>query len=142
MKVKNYLKMLVSMTVIPLFVGLAFSVALAATPPPQNSAHLDGQNTDLSDNTLTITIPAEDWSDNSVLGEGELSMTGVGAGLGVVEWRNESAILATPYHKEGSTYHYFVRKYDDAGTPEWDFPTGAEEYDDFTGFASFSAPLV
>ena len=118
---------------------------MADPPPPQNSAHLDGQNTDLSDNTLTITAPEEAWSDNSALGADELSMKGVGLGIAVVEFREGSGgggILATPYNKvTGNPAKYFLRYYNyDSATPVWDFPTGTGEY--FTGLAALSVPVV
>ena len=136
------LRTLVSIVAVFAFVTLNPAVTLAADPPPQNSAHMDGQNSDLADQVMTITDPINGWSDHTPIHEDPLyPMDGCGWGLAVVEFRNESAVLATVHHhdeQEGDTY--YVRKYDYEGVYKWDFPPQGEGH--LNGTAMWSVPAV
>ena len=147
-KMKNCgacLKTVVLIAAVIAFVGLNNSVALAAAAL-QNSAHLDAQNTDLSDQTLTITSPPDvSWSRNQKIPGGDpegATMVGCGLGLIVAEYRiaTSKGILATVYYQdEYDITHFYLRKLGYDGTLEWDYPTGS------TGFhqsAMWSVPAV
>ena len=120
-----------------------FSSPAFSAEEPQGSVHFDPQNTDLSDQTISISSPYEYWTNQEQCPDGN-DMVGVGVGLALSEYRYHDAVFATVYSYEESEFHYYVRKISygiggSLGGKLWDYPC---ENSFFSGFASYSVPLV
>lgn len=157
MKGSAFIRMVITVAVIPAFIVLHATAPLAVDPPTsQNSAHLDGQNTDLSDQTLVITAttPSVNWINDDPTPAG--AMTGCNLGMVMVESRNDiytpgGSVIATVMHDPtpedlfNYDQKFYLRKLSmnkvEGGSQKiWDYPTTGAEW--FNEFAYYSAPIV
>lgn len=142
MKALNRSRLLSAIGTVAMCLGLGFQPALAGDPPPQNSSHLDGQNTDYTVMSMSINDPTLLWSNHRNL-PGPRAMKGCGPGIVLVEHRQKEAVVGTVFWKQDETSpaKYYVRMLNiDDGTHMWDYPKTDTEY--FNEIAFGSSPLV